>query len=265
MLRAAQLLLPALAAGLLGLRLLFPDCFDDRSRALLGRIAGGALALCIIASGLMLAGHARMLLPEQPLAETMGAALTTWIGRVLAAQALCAALALASLAIAGWPRVATGLALAAATGGALRGHVIASGDGGALDIAAVLHLTLASLWIAGLGALVACRALEVRGRFGGRWRDVLQAFSPWALRGMVLLLATGLLLADRTVASGAALLATPYGHWLLAKLGFIVAALFCAGRLRRWLPHGWCWRAPCACSSSRRQWRSRPPFPPPTT
>jgi putative copper resistance protein D len=238
MLRAAQLLLPALAAGLLGLRLLLPDRLDDCTRARLGRIAGGALALCVVAAGLMLAGHARMLLPDEPLSERMGAALTTWIGRVLVAQALCAALALVSLAIGGWTRVAAGLALAAAAGGALRGHVIASGDGGVLDIAAVVHLALATLWVAGLGALVTCRALEARGRFGGRWRDVLQAFSPWALRGMVLLLATGVMLADRTVASGAALLATPYGHWLLAKLGCIVAALFCAGRLRRWLARG---------------------------
>lgn len=238
MLRAAQLLLPAIAAGLLGLGLLNAPRLDARSHALLRRVAGAALTLSVVASVLMLLGHARMLLPDEPFAEAAGAALTTWIGRVLAGQALCAAAALASLIVAGWARLGAGLALAAAAGGALRGHVIAAGDAGALDIAALAHLMLASLWVAGLSALVACRALQARGRFSGSWRDILQAFSPWALRGMVLLLATGVLLADRTVASGAALLATPYGQWLLAKLGFIAAALFCAARLRRWLARG---------------------------
>ncbi len=180
--------------------------------------------------------HGQVLLPDGTLAECAAAALSTWIGQTTAVQGAIALLALGSLAIASMPRVALGLAVLAAAVAALRGHVIASGESGAAAIAAVVHVSLASLWTAGLTALVAARVLVKRGELApGDWAASLRAFSSRALPGMLVLLASGVLLADRTVASGAALLATPYGQGLLVKLAAVAGALGCAGKLRGWL------------------------------
>jgi putative copper export protein/mono/diheme cytochrome c family protein len=236
MLRTIQILFPGMAAGLLALHVFLPRLQVDTAPVLLLRLAALGLCLSLGIAALDVVVHGRMLLPDEAPLEATAAALTTWIGQVVAVQATLAALALVSLLFRGDPRIALILACLAAATGALRGHVIAAGEAGPLGIVSVLHVSLASLWVGGLTALTACGLLVVQGRTDRRgWRTALQAFSPWALRGMLVLLATGVLLAERTVASGAALLATPYGQTVLAKLILIGAALWCASRLRRWL------------------------------
>lgn len=164
------------------------------------------------------------------------AAARTWVGQVLLAQAALAGIA----ALAPRP-VAMAVVGAAMACTALAGHAVSSREQAALSVVAVLHVLLAGVWLAALVAL----AVSLR-QFGKEvWRARLARFSEFALPGMVLLLATGLMLADWAVGSGAALLATPYGHQLALKLGLVAGALACAWQLRRWLagqtgrPHRW--------------------------
>lgn len=236
MLRALPILLPAIAAGLLTFRLIRPGGADGAGRTVFV-IAGAGLGLTVLVTAGMVLVHGGMLVPDASPSDRAAAALSTWIGRVIAVQAGLSALALACLARPAGRPVAVVLACLTAAAGALRGHVIATEDLGPVAAASVVHVSLATLWVAGLAALVAARLLAVRRDDTARrhWAEAVRRFSPWALRGMLVLLSTGVVLADRTVATGAALLMTPYGQALLVKLLVIGASLACAGRLRRWL------------------------------
>ncbi len=235
MLRAAHLLMLCIALGLVALRVSLPGSLPRQSGDRRVRAAGMALVLSQGAAALLLVAHGRMLLPDERLIRAVGAACSTWIGQVIAVQCLLAVAALACLRHHRLYPLALALVLVAAGASAFRGHVIAASDAGFTGLAAVVHVTLATLWLGGLAALLACRRLDGSGGAAMGWRAALQVFSRWALPGMLLLLASGVLVAVRTVGSGAALLATPYGGLLLAKLVVIAAALLCALQLRRWL------------------------------
>ncbi len=236
MLRALSILLPAVSAGLLVLQVALADRPQGTAHTVPTRLAGAALALSAGVAGLMAIRHGSILVPDGTPSECVAAALSTWIGQVIAVQGALAVLALGALGLAGGSRVASILAVLAAATSALRGHVIAAGESGPSALASLAHVTLASLWLAALAALGGARLLVQRGDLDPEaWRASLRAFSSRALPGMALLLATGVVLADRTVASGAALLATPYGQGLLVKLAAVFGALWCAGKLRLWL------------------------------
>ena len=96
------------------------------------------------------------------------------------------------------------------------------------------HLAGLALWLGPLAAVV----LTVRGGGSDR-RAALKAVQPVALAGAALTVISGLALASRLVVSATAVLSTPYGQALVAKmaLGSLAAALGLAtarGRAVRW-------------------------------
>lgn len=204
-----------------------------------------AVVLMLLAGGLgaMLVrrGPARVLLATAALAALAGAwqhgnallagtglasALKTWVGQVLLAQAALALLA------ALMPRAVAWLAIVAAMAcNALAGHAVSSREQVELSVAAVLHVLLAGAWLAALLAMLLVRPHDS----ADAWRQRLSRLSTVALPGMLVLLATGLVLSDWAVGFGAGLVATDYGRQLMVKLVLVAAALACAWRLRRWL------------------------------
>jgi putative copper resistance protein D len=102
-----------------------------------------------------------------------------------------------------------------------------------------LHLVLAGAWFGGLLAFLA----TIYGADGTpserAWvTRALRRFSCMAMPVMIGAVATGLLMAYRQVAPAyAALVATPYGYLLTAKVILLVGVIACAWRVRAtWLP-----------------------------
>jgi putative copper resistance protein D len=123
---------------------------------------------------------------------------------------------------------AVGLGLAGAAG-----HAAAGSDDSLRPLALdAVHLLATGVW---LGALVPF-ALFLRWLEGqpepASARAAAQAtrrFSILGLAGVLLLVASGMYNAWQQVGGFASLLGTSYGHWLLAKLGLVVALLGVAG------------------------------------
>ncbi|MCW3815114.1 copper resistance protein CopC [Micromonospora sp. DR5-3] len=131
--------------------------------------------------------------------------------------------------------VAVGLAgaLAAAAGTALLGHPM----GGPLRTALVggVHVLAAGGWAgavlaAVLALLPAARRAPDR---AAQVRAVLRAFAPLAVGCLTLLLLTGLLLTGPQVATADALLGSPYGLLLLAKVAAVGGAGLLGARTAR--------------------------------
>jgi putative copper resistance protein D len=110
----------------------------------------------------------------------------------------------------------------------LSGHVVSASEEPVLSVAAVLHVLLAQLWLAGLFGLLLLAKHQA-----ATWTASLRVFSKWALPGMVLLLLSGVYLGRWSVGSWPGLLATDYGGLLVLKLVFVAGALWCAWQLRR--------------------------------
>lgn len=193
-----------------------------------------SLVVMLITPLLLLLSHGEVLLPEASAIARIAAALSTWIGQIIALQLALGCVALLSVWLMGASLLSLALVFFIAVLTALRSHVIASGDLGLASIAATLHIAIAVLWLTSLVALLISQYAHRRDT-GFDWRALLQVISRRAPLAMLLLLITGLMLADRTIATGAALVATPYGWSLLIKLLMVTGALFCALQLRRWL------------------------------
>ena len=232
MLRVAHLSLLCTAIGLLTLSLLLNDRSIWSPR---NRLIGAELILLLSIEFFMLLSHGWVLEPESNVQVAITSALSTWIGQSIALQLAIATVAL-SLHVAGFRWSALSLMVITSLASAMRGHLIASGESNVAKLASVIHLGLATIWVAGLIGMLAYQSTLLKDkRWSQQWRDLLQIFSRWALPGMLLLLATGTFMAIQTVGSGAALLATRYGFMLTCKLAVLSLALLCAYQLRSWL------------------------------
>ncbi len=200
----------------------------------LQNISRVALLLALLATMLLLASHGEVLLPEADLVTRMTAAMHTWIGQIILVQAALGAGALLMTSLTHWRLLPLVVVFSSAALTALRSHIVAAGDVGVLSAATVIHIAIAILWLSSIAALV-LMSLPFSRQADFDWRALLQSISRRALPAMLLLLATGVMLADRTVGTGAALVATPYGVALILKLLMVAGALFCAWQLRRWL------------------------------
>ncbi|MFM8246858.1 MAG: c-type cytochrome [Burkholderiaceae bacterium] len=192
------------------------------------------LLLASLAATLLLAAHGEVLLPEADLFTRITAAMHTWIGQIILVQAVLVAVAWLMVWLTHWRVLPWVLVFISAVLTALRSHVVAAGDVGVLALATVIHIAIAILWLSSIAALV-LMSLPSNRQTDFDWRALLRAISSRALPAMLLLLTTGVMLADRTVGTGAAFVATPYGVALMMKLLMVAGALFCAWQLRRWL------------------------------
>ena len=157
----------------------------------------------------------------------------TYGGQVLLGQAVVLLLTAAGVWLWRWRslQVTTVLLLfMAMVAMGLSGHVVSASEEPVLSLAAIMHVLLAQLWIAGVLAL-----LFLAKHGGPDWTQGLAVFSKWALPGMVLLLLSGVYLGRWSVGSWPGLLATNYGALLVLKLFFVAGALWCAWQLRRGL------------------------------
>ncbi len=156
----------------------------------------------------------------------------TYGGLVLLGQAV---LLLLTVGLAYWPRAGRVkswslllLLLLVMLGMGMSGHAVSASEEPVLIMAAIVHVWLAQLWLAGVLALLyKTKQTPADGLF---W---LARFSKWALPGMLLLLLSGVVLSLWSVGSWPGLLATPYGGLLMLKLFFVAGALGCAWQLRR--------------------------------
>lgn len=113
----------------------------------------------------------------------------------------------------------------------LDAHVMVTEGAFLPKLANVLHVVFAGLWFGGVVTLLALR--RAVGSDGDRLLvSNLSRFSRFALPAMLLVLASGMVLATETVGRWAALLATDYGLLLLAKLTLVAMVLLAAARLR---------------------------------
>jgi copper transport protein len=198
----------------------YPDGVALRGRMLRVAAWGGAVALLAVPAQLLLqasAGSSAFLVAQ--------AGSGRWLMREIGPAMLVAAVLWARRGVRpGWtpPVVTLGAAGAvlAAAGTALLGHP------GTSTLAGTVHVLAAGGWAGGV--LVAAVALvPALGSHPGQVRLVLRAFAVLAAGCLAVLTVTGLLMTGALVATVDALLTTPYGLLLLAK----VAAVGVAGLL----------------------------------
>jgi len=164
---------------------------------------------------------------------SLGLMVQTHVGQIVLAQVVCLLLALTSLMWLRNHKLSVCVLLLAMLGSALTGHVAAAAESWVQLLVSSLHVLLAQLWLSGVIGLW-WRA-KTSDAATNTWRLTLARFSIWALPGMLLILASGVSLANDTVASWAGLVATPYGLLLVLKLMMVAGALVCAWQLRTWL------------------------------
>ncbi|GAA2655425.1 copper resistance CopC/CopD family protein [Paractinoplanes durhamensis] len=223
-------------AGLLGLLVLLGG---SALAGLAGRAAGlrRRLLRVAVAGGVLALVAAPALLITQVYAGTGGLPLAElsprWIGYELGLAVLLAAVLMARTR--SRPAVAVGVAAALSTAysGALLGHT-ASGSATVMA-ASVIHVLAAGGWAGSVLAAVLALALPGTTRSADAGL-LLRAFGKLAAVCVTLLAVTGLLMAGHVVATVGALLTSPYGGLLVAKLilaaGAGLLGLRTAGRLR---------------------------------
>ncbi|MET7422548.1 copper resistance protein CopC [Dactylosporangium sp. NPDC005555] len=250
-----------LATGLVAFAATFlpTDASLDRPRR---RLAASARTAAVVAAGAWLAVlpiTAVYLLGGGPGLLTQGA---TWSSlpptEYAVAAAVAGGLALAVALLGPGPaarqrRVAAVVAAAVAvTAPALVGHTRAASPQLLAIGADALHLLAGSVWLGGLAGLaLTLPALSGRGAAAA---EVLARFSTAAAGVLAALVATGSLLVWRILGSWTALVDTPYGRLVLAKIAIVLATLTIAA-WNRWslLP-----RLKRAANTTSRQVRSRP-------
>jgi putative copper resistance protein D len=239
MVRALVLIGSSAALGLWLAVMLLRDRLSPTQARDLRRLAHVCLVAAALLQLLQLQWHGMALFDAATGADRWQALLAsskTHVGMLLWGQwaLLLVAIGMAWFGAA-WATVVAVLASLVCAG--LTGHVAAGGDSAWLGAVAVLHVVLAGLWLGGLPALWTLWARRSTTGVGDAAetldRAALRGFSRFALPAMLLILASGGLLATRTVNRWAALVATPYGWTLLAKLGLVALALGCAWVLRR--------------------------------
>ena len=136
------------------------------------------------------------------------------------------------------PAAALGLGLLLTPG--LAGHAANTGNGLVGETLDAAHLAAAAVW---LGGLVLLGTLVVPGRQAGAARQDLgglaRAFAPWALGAVAVVVATGVVQSLRNVGSWYALVNTPYGRLLLAKIGLVALLVLLGATTRRVATGGW--------------------------
>jgi putative copper resistance protein D len=126
--------------------------------------------------------------------------------------------------------------------GSFASHSAAEATSATAILPYALHLMLASLWFGALPGVMAVLLASTEHRPGPSSDrpgiQTLKRFSSMALPVMVGIVATGIVVADRMVdTSYAALVATPYGWLLNAKLALLAVILSIAARAHFvWLP-----------------------------
>lgn len=105
-----------------------------------------------------------------------------------------------------------------------------------------LHIIFAGVWLGALPAFISLMYVYVNQnkneKINSHDVDTLRRFSSMAMPVMVLIIASGILVADRVFDGDyAALVATPYGWLLNAKILLLIVILIIASRVRwHWLP-----------------------------
>jgi copper transport protein len=175
--------------------------------------------------------------------ELIGQTLSTRFGEVLVARALLLLLAVPLLrasspdraAPLSWEEQFGAILLVAGvilTPG-LIGHASTGADSGYARTLIGLHFGAVAVWFGGLVLLVAS---VLPGR-PARLREAVPTFSSAAFAAMVVIVLTGARLAWREVDSARALVSTPYGRLLLAKLAAFVLLIALASVSREWVRH----------------------------
>lgn len=215
---------------------------DDREvQRRLWRLSGAGVLLMLLAEPLALAGQVASLRGTPFDATIAGDALASSYGRVLA-QRLGAAVALWVLGVAReegaaaarWaPRLALGVGLFVALIDGEASHAAGTSPALVACLANATHLVAMAIWLGGLAALLALWHSPLPAGVCG---ELARRFGRIAAVAVLVLLASGLLLAVEHVAGLGGLLDTGYGRSLLAKLALVLAALAFALAGRRALP-----------------------------
>ena len=206
------------------------------------RLLRPMLVLLLVANLIRFGGEWQ-LVRQQGMNVSMRALLGTswgqgWLIGVAGAVVALLGAALARRLTLGWALAGAGILFAALTP-AITGHAIASPEYRALAVTAdLLHVLGGGAWLGTLLVIVLTVLPALRDQspetWGSRSAMLLTAFSPIALTGAGVVLASGIVSAWLRLGSLAALWQTPYGNVLLAKVALaVIIALFGA----------WNWRA----------------------
>ncbi len=124
--------------------------------------------------------------------------------------------------------------------GSLASHSAAEEQAVLATVTYAMHLIVASVWFGGLPGviLVASTTATDSANEGSRANEVLRRFSTLALYTMIIIVVSGLVVADRMIDTNyAGLVATTYGWLLLIKLTLLAIILVIASRAKSvWVP-----------------------------
>ncbi len=165
-----------------------------------------------------------------------------WAGHIVLVTFLfCVVLYLRNTPRARWQYVLCG---AAACLPLIAGSLVSHTAAEELSIIAIapyaLHIIFAGVWLGALPAFISLMYVYVKQnkKINSHDVDTLNRFSSTAMLVMALIVVSGILVADRIFGGEyAALVATPYGWLLIAKILLLAVILVIAGRVRwHWLP-----------------------------
>lgn len=186
------------------------------------------LVLLLVANLIRLGGEWQ-LVQQQGMSVSMRALLDTawghgWLIGISGVVLAGIGAVLAKRLTAGWAIAGAGVLLAALTP-AITGHAIASPDHRTLAVTAdLLHVLGGGAWLGTLLVIVLAVLPALREQdpeaWGSRTSMLLTAFSPIALTGAAVVLASGVVSAWLRLGSLPALWQTPYGRVLIAKVAF---------------------------------------------
>lgn len=234
--------------------------------SVLRRLAIGSAAVWLAALGAQLvltvseifAMSWSQLTEEEVLGSLIGDLIArTDLGRVIVAQGVLVALAVVLLVAAGDRRGMQVGVFAAAVVAAwlpgLTGHAGMEHGHVAAAIGLGLHVVAASAWVGGLVAV----AVYI-GTCGPEPALVLRRFSTIALVSVLVIAETGLLNASLRLDGLAALVTSPYGAIILAKVAVLIVLIGWGSRHRRAIAEGWAAdeRSPGASSATFLRWVS---------
>ncbi len=122
--------------------------------------------------------------------------------------------------------------------GSLASHSAAEEQAVLATIAYAMHLVVASVWFGGLPGVILVAATTGSPKDRSRAGEVLRRFSALAFPTMIAIIVSGLVVANRMIATNyAGLVATTYGWLLIAKLTFLSVILVIASRAKSvWVP-----------------------------
>jgi copper transport protein len=229
--RAANFLLMLLVAGgAVALALVLRSAAADLRRRLYGVLSSLSIALlmtailCIVFQGAVAGGFG---LGEAFRWGTVDAVLDTRFGKAYLVQAIAAGAAAVLAFLAGWSRLALGPAVVipaalALTAPTASGHAYTTGWLAILTDYA--HVAAASVWVGGLGFLLAGLLMAGRDRWPLASRAV-PMFSLLAVGSVAVLIAAGTVRGYEEVRGWSGLWETTYGLLLLAKIALVLPLL----------------------------------------